>query len=100
MSPSVGMQKGALRIRLFIAGESPNSLAAQRNLQRVLKANPSLSAELEIVDVLKEPELGLRANVLVTPTLVKLTPPGERRIIGNLNDTGALVALLGVDHEP
>lgn len=99
MSPRANVKAEAVRIRLFIAGESPNSVAAQRNLQSLLKANPSLSAELEVVDVLKDPELGLRANVLVTPMLVKSVPRGERRIIGNLNDTGALMSLLGLKSE-
>jgi circadian clock protein KaiB len=94
VSPRSSPKKGELRIRLFVAGDSPNSLTARRNLHRLLSANPSVVVDLEIVDVLKEPEVGLRANVLVTPTLVRLASPGERRIIGNLNDTGALAALL------
>jgi circadian clock protein KaiB len=94
VSPRTSPKKSELRILLFVAGDSPNSVTARRNLQRLFKANPSVVVELEIVDVLKEPEAGIRANVLVTPTLVRLTSLGEHRIIGNLNDTGALASLL------
>jgi circadian clock protein KaiB len=51
---------------------------------------------------LKHPEVGLRENILVTPTMIRLAPLPVRRIIGNLKDTAALLALLGLantDHE-
>jgi circadian clock protein KaiB len=71
---------------LFVAGEAPNSIAALANLRATLAAHPAADAELEVVDVLKLPEVGLRENVLVTPTLLKLAPLPTRRIIGNLKD--------------
>lgn len=95
MSPSrAGSKKRTLRLRLFVAGEAPNSLSAVHNLRTTLAAHPSVEVDLVIVDVLKHPEVGLRENVLVTPTMIKMAPPPMRRIIGNLKDTIALVALL------
>jgi circadian clock protein KaiB len=103
VSPSRHTSKQrTLRLRLFVAGEAPNSLLAARNLRAALAAYPFVNAALEVVDVLKHPELAVRENVLVTPTMVKLAPPPVRRIIGNLKDTAALVALLGLanaEHE-
>ena len=85
-----------LRLRVYVAGESPNSVTALRHLRALLTAYPSLQVDLEIVDVLKHPELGVRDRVLVTPMTIKLAPRPERRIPGTLKDADALVAVLGL----
>lgn len=99
MNPSSASRKRTLRIRLFVAGNAPNSVAAIRNLRKVLAAHADITTQLQIIDVLKHPALGLSANVLVTPTLIKLGPPVERRVVGSLSDTEALMTLLGL-HPP
>lgn len=97
MSPSRSTAKAlALHLQLFVAAGAPNSLSAVQNLRAALAAHPSVKVELEIIDVLIHPEIGLRENVLVTPTMIKLTPLPVRRIIGNLKDTAALLAVLGL----
>ena len=97
-SPRSSNKKRPLRLQLFIAGDAPNSVSALRNLRTVLTAH-AVEAELEIIDVMKRPELGLRANVLVTPTMIRLAPPVERRIIGNLQNKDALLSLLELAEE-
>ncbi|HEX7476661.1 MAG TPA: circadian clock KaiB family protein [Polyangiales bacterium] len=89
-------KKRQLRLRLYVAGEAPNSVAAIRHLRVLLADYPSHVAELEIIDVLQHPEPGAREGVLVTPTMIKLAPLPERRIIGNLKDTEALISMLGL----
>ena len=90
-------RRGAtLKVRLYVAGASPNSTAAISNLRALLERHAPDSAELELVDVLMRPEDGLRAGILVTPTMVKLDPLPERRIVGNLRDTQALLSVLGL----
>ena len=96
LSSHRSVQKQKLQLRLFVAGDGPDSVAALRNLRAALAEHPGLAVELDVVDVLKQPELGLRANVLVTPTMIKLGVPFEQRLIGNLKDKQALLALLGV----
>lgn len=91
-----------LKLRLYVAGASSNSTAAARNLRALLERYAPQSAELELIDVLARPEDGLHAGILVTPTMVKLSPPPERRIVGNLRDTEALLSVLGlteVEHD-
>lgn len=95
-------RKSPVRVRLYVAGDSPNSTTALRNLRSLLSRYGSELAELEIVDVLETPEEGLRAGVLATPTMVKIAPPPTRRIVGNLKDTDAVLAVLGLtaaDHD-
>ena len=90
-----------LRIRLYIAGESPNSVVAVANLRAALAALGASFDDVEIVDVLKTPERGLRDGVLVTPMLVRSSPLPERRVLGNLSNRRSLDGVLSgpVDHE-
>lgn len=91
-----------LRLRLYIAGESPNSVVAVANLRAALAALGASFDDVEIVDVLKTPERGLRDGVLVTPMLVRSSPLPERRVLGNLSNRRSLDGVLsgpGVDHE-
>lgn len=85
----------AVAARLYVAGDGPNAVAARRNLEAFLAQNPDCEVELEVIDVLRNPGRGLADGVLVTPLLVKVAPPPERRVIGNLQDRNALVAGLG-----
>ena len=90
----------ALRLRLYVAGDSPNSVMAITNLRALLADLPSSSAGVEIIDILADPERCLRDGVLMTPMLLKLAPPPERRILGNLRDRWALLRFLGLDDAP
>lgn len=82
-------------VRLFIAGDTPSSIAAVRNL-KLLEAEyfPS-GSKLEIVDLLENPEAGRRDHILAIPTLIRLKPQPLRRIIGSLNDFGRTLKILG-----
>jgi circadian clock protein KaiB len=85
-----------LSLRLYIAGESPNSALARVNLQAALAHLGSNEVTLEIIDVLREPSRSLKDRVLVTPTLVKLAPAPVQRVIGNLRDVVVLMTTLGI----
>lgn len=92
----------SLLVRLYVAGDSPNSARAIANLHAAL-AELLLEVDgVEIVDVLRVPERGLRDGVLVTPMLVRVSPIPERRILGNLSDKALLhgvLSPLGPSHE-
>lgn len=87
----------SLRLRLFVAGEAPNSVAARANLTAILAACGRSDAEVEIVDVFDQPERALADHVLVTPLLVRLEPAPERRIVGNLGDRALVIRGLGLE---
>jgi circadian clock protein KaiB len=81
------MEKGGqFKFRLYIAGQSANSTQAIMNLEAICREWLPGRHEIEIVDLLREPKRALEERVFMTPTLIKLTPPPMRRIIGNLND--------------
>lgn len=89
-----------LHLRLYVAGDGPNSLAAIANLKAILATSTGRPAKLEIVDVLERPRQGLRDGVLVTPMLVKVAPGPERRILGNLHDAALVRSVLGLTEAP
>ena len=85
-----------LVLRLYVAGASPNSLTAIANLKAMEARYPTARFELEIVDILQDPRRALTDAVLVTPTLLKLSPPPTCRILGNLRDTDLVQRSLGL----
>ncbi len=89
--------RARLCVRLYVAGDAPNSIAALANLRAAIVACPGRRVELEIIDVLKAPERGLSDGVYVTPMLVKIEPPPARRVLGSLRDRAILLAALGLD---
>jgi circadian clock protein KaiB len=84
------------RMRLFVAGNEPNSAIARESLNRICSSYLNGNCQIEIVDVLEDFRPALEENVLVTPALV-ITEPGPRTVIfGNLADTGKVLAALKV----
>ncbi|MDQ3172042.1 MAG: circadian clock KaiB family protein [Acidobacteriota bacterium] len=85
----------ALRLRLYIAGNGPNSQRAVTNLRAICAEHFQDDCKLEIVDLLMHPARALADRVVVTPTLIRLRPGPEARAIGNLSDTAQLLLMLG-----
>jgi circadian clock protein KaiB len=84
------------RFRLFVADDAPNSFQAKTNLKEFCNAYLPNQHEIEVVDVLVDPRRGLAEGIMMTPTLIKLTPMPVRRIIGTLSNTQILRDALGL----
>jgi circadian clock protein KaiB len=85
-----------LRLRLYIAGNAPNSVRAMSNLKAICDEYFSNGVALEVVDLLLHPARALADGIIVTPTLLKLSPAPVQRVIGTLNDTNQVrLALAG-----
>jgi circadian clock protein KaiB len=80
--------------RLFVAGESANSVQAIANLTAFCREYLEGRYKMEIVDVLQEPDKGLEAKVLLTPTLLKVSPTPLLRVVGNLSNLGHIHNLI------
>jgi circadian clock protein KaiB len=93
----VGTRERALSLRLFVAGDSPDSAIAIANLKALFPANHGSKVEIEIVDVRREPARAARDGVMVTPTLLKVSPSPGFRILGNLKNRDALLRLLEIE---
>jgi circadian clock protein KaiB len=84
-------KESPLRLRLYVAGNAPNSLRAIANTKAICEEHFASGYELEIVDLLVSPRRALADRIIVTPTLLKLFPLPAQRVIGNLADTSQLL---------
>jgi circadian clock protein KaiB len=83
-----------LVLRLYVAGDAPNSTAARANLRRLLEARSPSTYTVEIVDCLVDPMRAIEEGVLVTPTLLRLSPPPRRTVVGSLSENGQVASAL------
>lgn len=74
-------------LRLYVAGQTPKSLAAMNNLRRVMDEHVPGEYKIEIVDLLANPRLAKEDQIVAIPTLVRKLPNPVRKIIGDLSDT-------------
>ena len=87
-------KEATLRLRLYVAGNAPNSLRAIANAKLLCDEHFAARHELEIVDLLKHPKRALADGIIVTPTLLKLSPLPVQRVIGNLSDSKQVLQTL------
>jgi circadian clock protein KaiB len=82
-------------LRLYVAGQSPKSLAAFANLQAICEEHLPGRYRIEVIDLLEQPQLARGDQILAIPTVVRRLPLPIRKIIGDLSDTER--ALVGLD---
>lgn len=81
-------------LRLYIAGKTPRSVTALANLKRYCEENVKDRYSIEVIDLLKNPQLAEGDQILAVPTLVRRVPVPIRKIIGDLsNEEKVLVGL-------
>ncbi len=73
-------------LRLYIAGETSRSTAALQNLQKICEEHLQGKYHVEVVDLLKNPQLAAGDQILALPTLVRRLPPPLKKIIGDLSN--------------
>lgn len=85
-------------LRLYVAGQTPKSLAAFSNLKAICEKHLQGKYTIEVVDLLENPQLASGDQILAIPTLVRKLPPPLRKIIGDLSNTERV--LVGLDLKP
>jgi circadian clock protein KaiB len=86
------------QLRLYIAGNTPKSAAALKNLKRYCEEHLCDEYEIEVIDLLINPQLAEGDQILAIPTLVKKVPEPVRKIIGDLSNEEKV--LVGLDIRP
>lgn len=86
---------GTYRLKLYVAGQTPKSLAAIANLKRICDEHLAGRYSIEVIDLMVTPQLAAGDQIVAVPTLVRRLPPPLKRIIGNLSDTERV--LVGLD---
>ena len=82
-------------LRLYVAGQTPKSLAAFANLKKICEEHLAGEYHIEVIDLLKNPQLASGDQILAIPTLVRKLPEPIRKIIGDLSNTERV--LVGLD---
>lgn len=90
--------KQVLELRLYVAGQTPKSLAALANLKRICDEHLKDQYRIEVIDLVKHPQLAQGDQILAIPTLVRRVPKPLRKIIGDLSNTERV--LVGLDLRP
>ena len=86
------------RLRLYIAGQTPNSIAAIANLEKICEDKLRGKYRIEVVDLLEKPQLAKGDQIIAIPTLVRKLPPPVKKIIGNLSKSESV--FVGLDLQP
>ena len=82
------MSSGAeWELRLYVAGQSPKSVAAVANLKKLCEAHLAGKYRIEVIDLLKNPQLSVDDQIVAVPTLVRKLPVPMRKIIGDLSNS-------------
>ncbi len=85
-------------LRLYVAGQTPKATTAFTNLKRICEEHLAGKYRIEVIDLLKNPQLARGDQILALPTLVRKLPVPVRKIIGDLSNTERV--LVGLDLRP
>jgi circadian clock protein KaiB len=85
-------------LRLYVAGQTPRAIAALENLKKICEEHLAGQYNIEVVDLLQNPQLARGDQILAVPTLVRKLPEPVRKIIGDLSNTERV--LVGLDLRP
>jgi circadian clock protein KaiB len=84
-------------LTLYVAGQTPKSLAAYANLKKICEQYLSGRYQIEVVDLLTNPQLAKQDQILAIPTLVRKAPAPIRKVIGDLSNTEKAVAGMAIE---
>ncbi len=85
-------------LRLYVAGHTPSSVRALSNLKKICEEHMAGKYHIEVVDLMKTPQLAKGDQIIAIPTLVRKLPPPLRKIIGDLSNKERV--LVGLDFRP
>ena len=92
------MSEPEFELRLYVAGHTARSRAALENLERICETHLDGQYRIEIIDLMKTPQLAAGDQILAVPTLVRRLPQPIKKIIGDLSDEARV--LVGLDIQP
>lgn len=85
------------KLTLYVAGQTPKSVAAIRNLEKMCQEHMPGMYEVEVIDLRQQPQLAREHNIVAIPTLVRSLPVPVQKIIGDLSDEEKVLVHLKVE---
>lgn len=86
--------------RLYVAGQNERSLAAEANLRALCDSRLRGGYELDVIDAAQRPDMAEEHRILATPTVIRIAPLPQRRVIGDLSDSLRAGYALGLPDRP
>jgi circadian clock protein KaiB len=91
-------KKQSWDLRLYVAGQTPKSIVALANLRKICEAHLQDEYHIEVIDLVRNPQLARKDQIIAIPTLVRNLPQPIKKIIGDLSNTEKV--LLGLEVRP
>jgi circadian clock protein KaiB len=91
-------EQDGYNLRLYVAGQTPKSMLAISNLKSLCEKHLTGRYSIEVIDLMKNPALAQRDQIVAIPTLIRQLPEPLKRIIGDLSNTEKV--LIGLDIQP
>jgi len=85
------------KLRLFVTDWTPRCIVAYRNLKKICQEHIEDRCDIEVVDLLKNPEVARREQIVAVPTLKKLTPGPHRVLVGDFTRPDKVLKALDVE---
>ena len=85
-----------IQLRLYVAGQTPKSILALKNISAYCKEHLDGKYEIEVIDLIKSPQLAAGDQIFAIPTLVRRVPKPIRKIIGDLSDKEKVLVGLNI----
>lgn len=85
------------KLTLYVAGETPRSLTAISNLERICREHMPGKYEIQVIDLKKHPQLAREHKIVAIPTLIRELPVPIRKIIGDLSDEHRVLVNLNIE---
>ena len=83
-------------LRLYVSGATPRSTEAIAKIKDICEEYLPGHYDLEVIDIYQRPQLAAEEQIIAAPTLVKQSPGGLRKMIGNLSNTRLILQRLGI----
>ncbi len=87
-------------LRLYVAGQTPRSVAAFANLKNICETHLKGKYKIEVIDLLANPELARADEIVAIPTLIRKLPPPVKKIIGDLSSKERTLVGMELAAEP
>lgn len=89
----------SLVLRLYIANSTPRSQLARTNLQTLCDRYLERGYQVQIIDIVHDPDAAFRDDILATPTLVRIRPSPQKTLIGSLSNSASVLRALDLVSE-
>ena len=85
-------------LKIYVAGETDKSRAAIENLRRICEEHMKGKYHIEVIDLMKHPQLAAEDQIFAVPTVIRKLPEPIKKLIGDLSVTEKV--MVGLDIKP